>query len=437
MGLSRRLLTSTAAAVLLSAHAFAAGLEPGATLDASTASQAEGLLPPETLEHYKKGEFVNTIGAWPDRPEWSADFAKATAENATKLDVNADGTIVDKATGEQAKELDGLPFTIDATDPKAGVKAIWNAYYSSWRAGSSHDVLALDWIGESGLQRQAVMESYILFYEGGPKARRPENPLNLYAQTYANVTSPADLNGTASLLWRSRDPKKQDQSWTYIPALKRVRQVSPTNRSDGFLGSDLSQDDGQFFDGKPEDFEWKLVGQEDALVLADPNSLAGTVKRTAHPNGSFSEEWPVGQKVIGYQDPDWKGIAWAPVAPVRTKRKVLVVEAKPKDKYYLFSRIEIRLDAETFAGTITRKFDAQGKLLRTLEYTSYAPQAPLDLAGEPTILPGSSMGYILAENPPQKRATVAGTVPPGASVHVRRDQLDPGLFALDRLGKGK
>lgn len=430
-------MPSVLALLLLPVSVLAAGPEPGTTLDASTASQAEGLLPPEILAHYKAGEFVNEVAAWPDRPEWSADFTKATADNAAKLDVDAAGTIVTKADGQQAKDLDGLPFAIDAADPKAGVKAIWNAYYSGWRIGSSHDVLALDWIGKSGLQRQAVMESFILFYEGGPKARRPENPLNLYVQTYANVTSPADLNGTASLLWRSRDPKKQDQSWTYIPALKRVRQVSPTNRSDGFLGSDLSQDDGQFFDGKPEDFEWKLVGTEEALVLADPNSLAGTVKRTPNPNGSFSEDWPVGQKVIGYQDSSWKGIAWAPVAPVRTKRKVLVVEARPRDKYYLFSRIEIRLDAETFAGTITRKFDAQGKLLRTLEYNSYAPQAPIDLAGEETILPGSSMGYILAENPPQNRATVAGTVPPGQSVHVRRDQLDGSLFALDRLGKGK
>jgi len=31
-------------------------------------------------------------------------------------------------------------------------------------------------------------------------------------------------------------------------ALRRVRAVSPANRSDGFLGSDMSQDDGAFFE---------------------------------------------------------------------------------------------------------------------------------------------------------------------------------------------
>ncbi len=53
----------------------------------------------------------------------------------------------------------------------------------------------------------------------------------------------------------------------FVPALRRVRQVSPANRSDGFLGSDMSQDDGPFFDGKPEDFEWKLVGDRQGLRL--------------------------------------------------------------------------------------------------------------------------------------------------------------------------
>ena len=33
-----------------------------------------------------------------------------------------------------------------------------------------------------------------------------------------------------------------------VPALRRVRAVSPANRSDGYLGSDISGDDGFFFD---------------------------------------------------------------------------------------------------------------------------------------------------------------------------------------------
>jgi hypothetical protein len=426
--------TLVSLALLAGGSAAAAGPEPGQTLDASNAASAEGLLPPEVLAHYAAGEYTNRVAAWPAGPPWEASFGAASAANAARLGVDEKGTIIDTATKEQARGLYGLPFKIDPADPQAGVKAIWNAYYAFWRIGSSHDLLALDFVGKGGLERQAILESDVLFWEGVPPSRAPkENPLDLAAQQRAVVTSPADLNGTASLAWRFRDAEKRDQAWTYVPALRRVRQISPANRSDGFLGSDLSQDDGAFFDGKPEDFTWKLVGEREALVLADPASLAGKTTRKARPDGGIDEDWPAGQQVVGYQDPEWKGLPWAPVAPVLARRKLWVVEATPKDPYYLFAKIELGIDQETFQGATSRKFDAQGALLRSLQFLSYASQ-PIEVGGEQLVLPSSSMGYVLAENQKAGRATVAGTAPPGQSVHQRRIPIAPGVFALDRLG---
>jgi hypothetical protein len=415
----------------------ARALEPGTVLDASTAAAATDLLPPELVARYQAGEYRSEIAAWPDRPAWSDDFAKASAANAERLDTDERGTIVERAGGALATGIYGLPFRIDPADPKAGAKVIWNAYYSLWRVGSTEDVLALDWVGRRGLERQAIMESKTLYYEGAPPARAPDaNPLGLAAQQIAEVTSPADLNGTTSLAWRYRAADKPDQTWTYVPALRRVRQVSPANRSDGFLGSDLSQDDGAFFDGKPEDFEWRLVGEREGLILADPRSLAGAVKRDVLADGTLLDDWPAGQHVIGYQDPEWTGLPWAPRAPVLVRRKLWVVEATPRDPYYLFRRIEITLDQETFQGVRSRKFDAQGALLRSLQFIAYAAQ-PVTAGGETVVLPASSMGYVGAVNVKADRATIAGTVPPRQSVHRRRGPLEPKLFALERLGQGK
>ena len=412
-------------------------LKPGTVLDATTAAAADALLPPEVLGHYKSGQFKNTIGEWPKGAPWDADFEAATAKNAGRFDVSARGTIVEKGSDKQATGIYGLPFKIDPQDPGAAVKVMWNAYYSLWRVAGTHDVLAMVWIGSKAKQREAVLDSHLLFYEGAPPSRAPkQNPLDLAQQTHAVVTTPADLNGTASLAWRFRDPGKQDQAWTYVPALRRVRQISPANRSDGFLGSDLSQDDGAIFDGKPEDFEWKMIGERTALVLADPTSLAGKVKRTARPDGGYDEDWPPDQKVVGFQDPTWTGLAWAPLTPVLVQRKIWVVEAKPRDPYYLFERIELAFDQETFQGVSSRKFDPQGALLRSLQFLVAAPQT-IELGGETVRLPASSMGYTLAENLKQDRATVAGTVPPGNSVHARRIPIDPQLFALESLNAGK
>lgn len=415
-------------------HAAAEPPPVGSILEASNAAAAADLLPPEVLAHYQSGGYRNRIAAWPAGPHWEAAFADASAANAGRLDVDERGSIVERAGGRPARGLYGLPFRIDPSDPRAGVKAVWNAYYAYWRMGTSRDVLALDWIGKRGLERQAVLESHTLFWEGAPRGRVPtENPLDLAAQQRAVVTSPADLNGTASLVWRFREADRRDQSWTYVPALRRVRQVSPANRSDGFLGSDLSQDDGAFFDGKPEDFTWKLVGERTALALADPASLERRVERRGRPDGGIEEVWPEGRAVLGYQDGGWKGLPWAPVGPVRVLRKLWVVEATPKDPYYQFARIELGLDQETFQGVLSRKFDAAGALLRSLEFLTYASQ-PIEAGAEQLVLPASSMGCILAENTRAGRATVAGGAPPGKSVHERRIRLDPALFALERLG---
>jgi hypothetical protein len=407
---------------------------PGAVLDASNAADASELLPQEVIARYQAGEYRNTVAAWSTSPAFSPKFIEATARNQAKLATSDRGTILTGPGGAPATGIYGLPFRVEASDPQAGVKAIWNAYYSLWRVGSTEDLLALDWIARANLERQAVLEARTLYYEGVPSGIAPkENPLNLAAQQSAIVSTPADLNGTASLVWRFRDPEKEDEAWTYVPALRRVRKISPTNRSDGFLGSDLSQDDGSFFDGKPESFEWKLLGEREGFVLADPASLTGGVKRSALPKGGYSEEWAPAQTVVGYQDKGWKGVAWAPVAPVLVRRKLWIVEARARDPYYLFHRIEIALDQETFQGVWSRKFDAHGTLLRSLQFLVYAAQPTPD--GE--AMPASSMGYIAAVNVKANRATVTGTAPPGASRHFRRIPLDPALFALDRLGAGK
>jgi len=412
-------------------------LAPGRILDQTMAEAAKALLAPETFAHYQAGEYHNVVGAWPSAAPWETAFGTACEKNAARFDVDEHGTIVAREGGKAAHGIYGLPFHVDPADPQVGVKAIWNAYYALWRVGSSHDVLAIDWIGRGGLERQAVLESHTLYYEGAPPARVPkDNSLELQAQQVAVVTAPADLNGTGTLSWRFRAADKRDQSWTYVPALRRVRQVSPANRSDGFLGSDMSQDDGAFFDGKPEDFTWKLVGEREALVLADPASLSGKAERKGDAAGGIVESWPAGQKVIGYQDPTWKGLAWAPVAPVLVRRKLWVVEAVPRDPYYLYARIELGLDQETFQGATSRKFDGRGVLLRSLAFLMYAGQ-PIETGGERLVTPASTMGYIGAENTKAGRATVVGTIPPGRSLHERRVPLDPGLFALERLGTGK
>lgn len=202
------------------------GLQPGMTLDESTAHLAEGLMPEEILELYEKGEYSSKVASWPNGIyKTDEEFQAASEENRKHLDVNGDGLMIDKRTGKYPDYVYGHPFPdIDPNDPKAATKIAWNVLYL----------------------------------------------------IYSHLTG------------------------------------SPANRSDGFLGSDITQDDGPFFDGKPTELEWELVGEAEMYRLADPYSLneelemfQGVYNRKFPWKGELLQDYvPTGLKTAPYETED-------------------------------------------------------------------------------------------------------------------------------------
>ena len=429
-------LVLLAAALALGGRARAQ-LAAGTTLDRSNADQARDLLPPEILSHYQKGEYTNKIVDFPNSAfQWDDGYAEASAQNAKNLILDASKQPVDRATNKRPDYIMGHPFPeIREDDPDAAVKVLWNTIYTVYTGGNSRNVTNLAWVSPTRVERESGQDVTFLYYDGQPKHYSPpNNPENLLFQFISLSLTPADLQGTAALSWRYKDPSKRDANWAYVPSLRRVRAVSPANRSDGFLGSDISQDDGNFFDGKPEDFTWRLVGHRDALRMTDPDALAGKVVRRPLSGGGWRTPFSNNDRTFGAQVKDWKGIAWAPVAGALTKRKVWVLEAVPKDHYYLYGKIELWIDDYTYTGAWNRKFSWQGDLLNTYQVTG-PPSAPFN-ATERWL--GSTFGYQTAENVKASRATVAGTSLPGDVAQDRRLPLAPSFFdyqTLNRFGK--
>jgi hypothetical protein len=270
----------------------------------------------------------------------------------------------------------GLPFPdVDASDPQAGAKIVWNHFYAIWYRGDFHFLTELVMLGSGGVERRIAIDVVQHMYDGAPEARGRDNPGNFVSQTLATVVSPADLNGTVSLSWRYRDPERHDSVWSYVPGLRRARQVSPLNRSDGFLGSDISQDDGPFFDGKPEDFTYRLLGRQDQLVLMDPWGLRGEAELVPAPGGGWRTVWKDAPR-IGADDPAWKGLPWAPVSAVLVRRPVWIVEVVPRDPNYLFGKVVLRFDAETYRGSWSSKYDRAGKVIASYQVSNGAYYGP-------------------------------------------------------------
>jgi len=417
-------------------HAAAGGPQPGDVLNQTNWQKAEGLLPPEILKHYQSGDYVNPIVDWPaDKFEWPPDFRAGSEKNAGQLDVNDIGTIIEKGSGNQPPYLIGFPFPIiDKTDPKAGAKIVWNFFYRTWYFGNLYAESQLNWVGPTKLERRSDVDVSFEYYDGVPEGERLPNPENFSVRFLTITVSPSDLNGTASLSWRYRDPGKRDSTWAYVPALRRVRAVSPSNRSDGFLGSDMSQDDGPFFDGKPEDFTWTLKDEVDQLRLVDPLSLKGESQQEWLPTGGWRGIWP-DLKFIGYMDPEWKGSGWAPLTGALAKRRFYVVEGIPKDKYYLYGRLELYIDTVTFQGAWNRKFDWRGDLLNTLQIMAFLTKSFTRPDGKVDYNQSSNMAFQCAENIKRSQATVAGIKSNPNGGFDGRITYPPGRFDVSSLSK--
>jgi hypothetical protein len=425
---------AVAAAAMIAAATAGAAPAPGTILNADTWQQADGLLPPEFLDRYKNGQWQHEVVEAPAGTHFGdEDFLAAGEKNTGQYALGPDGGIVESGSGKQPAFVYGPPFpVIDKNDPQAGAKIVWNFFYQSYLLGNSHNQVNLDWVGTSGMQRSIGTDVYQHFFDGQPEKYRPKsNEQNFLFQQISAVTAPADLQGTVALTHRFRDPSRRDQAWTFVPALRRVRAVSPANRSDGFLGSDMSQDDGSYFDGKPEDFDWKLVGEGEMLALMDKAALIDKeCDVTPLPNGGFQGKDGLLPR-FAYQTKDFTGLAWRPLQSefVLVKRPVWLVEGTPKDKYYLYGKIALRFDKETWRGTYNSKYDWQGQILN-----SYVPVfGPFfDVNGE--WRSSAKLGFTMAQNWKLDRATVS-YADPKAPVQQSRITFPEGFFNVDQLNR--
>ncbi len=412
------------------------GLKPGDMLDRNSAHLAKNLLPPEILGHYERGEYTNKVIAWDGNPNWEKAWVEASKENVSRLTIDETNTIIDKSTGQQPAYFYGIPFpTIDEKDPSAGAKVVWNTFLATWYGGSSWSRTKLIMLNYKGVDRELTAEGSFEFYDGqAPKYRRP-NPQNLMGQFLAVAMAPADVQGTASLSWRYRDPKTRDAQWAFVPALRRVRAISPANRSDGFLGSDTSADDGYFFDGKPQDFKWRLVGKQDAYVMMDPEAVNGTVKPRPIPNKQgWSTTIADRPNVYGWEISGWSGVPWAAPNMGLVRRPVYIVEGIPNDKYYLYGKIVLWIDAQTWSGAWHQKFSWGGEHVMTYQ-VAQLPNATTP-TGDETV-PVTSQAWDIAENFKMRRASAAGVYRDKMQLY-RRVEHDPSIFesgALMRFGK--
>jgi hypothetical protein len=197
-------------------------------------------------------------------------------------------------------------------------------------------------IGDNGpmsVERHFLLDHFRrLFWTGRlyvePKPDKP-NPNGLRAQQgLYPILEPFDLKGVGALGNRYTESSKQDDSWLYLPSLRRVRRLSTAQRSDALFGQDTDVDSYYGYSGHVSWMDFKYLGERDLLG----------VMHAQH----YPAKWH--EKVDWAFDDVWE------------KRRVHVIEGISKLPQYAYGKRVIFVDKEAWVIPYSDIYDRSGEL---------------------------------------------------------------------------
>jgi hypothetical protein len=237
-----------------------ADVSPGDKINASNVDKAKDFLSPGMIWCVKRGFPITVVE--PKRVEWPKAYKEATEKYAQQVKLSADGLKVENYVA-------GQPFPqLDPKDPQYAVKVMWNYEYGFPNGIDDTDLRNFDadtgsipQAGPMTVERHFLLDHFRrLFWTGrlyvDPKPEKP-NPNGYRAQQgLYPILEPFDLKGVGALGNRYIDPAKQDDSWLYLPSLRRVRRLSTAQRSDALFGQDTDVDSYYGYAGQVGWMDW-------------------------------------------------------------------------------------------------------------------------------------------------------------------------------------
>jgi hypothetical protein len=143
---------------------------------------------------------------------------------------------------------------------------------------------------------------------------------------------------------KPRDSAKNDDTWVYVPTLRRVRRISTAQRTDAVSGTDFTFDDLRSFAGIVPQYEWECRGEMKMLAPMNTN-----VK--AYP---YEKEHNFGPYGLSYADDRWE------------LRDTLLIRMKPKNEDHPYLYKDIYLDKETFNALYSFAYDQKQELWKII-----------------------------------------------------------------------
>ena len=320
-------------------RAALADVAVGDVITAANVDQAKELISPGIEWCVRHGWPLKIVET--KKIEWPKAYKDATEKYSPQVKLAPDGLTLQSYVA-------GQPFPkVDANDPQVATKIMWNYEYK-WLTTDDVDLRNFD--ADTGtihggstpmsVERHFLLDHFrVLRYVG--RLYQDPKPLWQTSEGYQSkgslhpILEPFDLKGVGALSFRYIDPSKQDDTWLYLPSLRRVRRLSSAQRSDALFGQDTDVDSYYGYAGHIAWMSWKYLGEKQMLGCWHAEN--------------YPVKWAAGGADFAFDD-GWE------------KRKVHVVEGVSKLAQYAYSKRILFIDNETWAVPYSDIYDRSGQL---------------------------------------------------------------------------
>jgi hypothetical protein len=285
-----------------STHAQEALPKPGEVIDKSNIQTYKHLFPEEIVGLFEDGwgglmppVSVKVAESKPVTiPKVYQEFSE---RNRGKYGLAEDGMI------SGGYDYLGFPFPgVTPEDKDFAAKIMWNYEYRYIADDYFENVDSyLKRKGEP-VTRTSIFQEWIWFHNRMVDDPKPlyDTPENLYKCTFLGYIYPDVLKNQTILSYRYLDPKKPDDTFVYLPSMRRVLRGEAGQRSTPLAGALVAFDDFHNFDGRIQQFTYNFLGEKKVLALphndANQKRIAQLKEMTEIP--WMGEDWEIQEVYI-------------------------------------------------------------------------------------------------------------------------------------------
>lgn len=329
---------------------------PGDVITAADLDRVRLFVPPGYLAELNFPSFQMEIAETGDYTPHPI-YQNASLQYGSQTSLAEDGSLQNYVAGQ--------PFPNEALDAanaeQAGLMGAWNSNFR-WQHYGQHVISAQTLFLQEGKGGETNFSEFppLMIQGGGVVERSVEvgwirtymNHLPQLAETdyrfafsgaegatYKELTeyyAPFEFRGQKLMVERPLDPHEDDTINAYLPGERKVRRLSAKEKSDTWLGSEITFDDFYGFDGHVLDNTWQYFGRRKIMTVMNSKY---PYARYGGPNSRVPEDrWEL--------------------------REAIVIEGKPTLTGHPYGSRLLFLDVQNYQMLAALYFDPEGKLMR-------------------------------------------------------------------------